>query len=361
MACRAKHRPRVGVNARPDAPAELPRNIAYWAGEALRERRVQCCGNTVFLPWVGAAPGMRYVKDMASLGLRSVQMVLPATRTLEGAGFAVRRPFPTRVIEQIDPFLLLDEMGPSDHRPGEARGAPDHPHRGFETVTLLLDGEMEHRDSHGNAGRLRPGDVQWMTAGAGVVHSELPAERIVREGGRMHGFQLWVNLPAGEKWVRPRYQDLRAAALQVARTEDGEGEVWVIAGEALGAAAATRTHTPILALDVKLGPASRLDQPVPRGWNALAYVFGGRARVGRDRRVVQDGSLAVLAHDGDALRLEGDGVPGRVLLLAGEPIREPVVRYGPFVMNTEQEIMQAIEDYRAGRMGEIAAEIAPAP
>jgi hypothetical protein len=297
---------------------------------------------------------------MASLGLRSVRAVVPSTRTLEGAGFAVRRPFPSRVLADVDPFLLLDEMGPSDHGPGEARGAPDHPHRGFETVTLLLDGELEHRDSHGNAGRIRPGEAQWMTAGAGVVHSELPAPRVLRDGGRMHGFQIWVNLPRAQKWLRPRYQDLRAGAIPVPASEDGRARVRVVAGEALGASAPTRTHTPILVLDVELEPGGRVEQPVPRGWNALAYVYQGRALVGRDRRPVADGGMALLHGDGDALALEGDA-RSRVLVLAGEPLREPVARYGPFVMSTEEEILQAIADYRAGRMGEIPAELSPSP
>ncbi len=289
---------------------------------------------------------------------RPVRMTLRATDTLEGEGFRVRRPFPTRALEDLDPFMLLDEMGPTDARPGEAKGAPDHPHRGFETVTYLLAGEMVHRDSHGGAGRIGPGDVQWMTAGDGVVHSELPGERILAEGGRMHGFQLWVNLPARDKRARPRYQDLRAASIPVARTPDGRASVKVIAGEALGAAAPTRTHTPILYLHGSLAPGGRLEQPVPGGWNAFAYVFSGRARVGREGRLARPGDLVVLDREGGPVVLAADagGDPAELLLAAGEPIGEPVVRYGPFVMNTREEIVEAIEDYRAGRMGEIAAE-----
>jgi redox-sensitive bicupin YhaK (pirin superfamily) len=294
-------------------------------------------------------------------GSRSVRMVLPAWHGLEGAGFEVRRPFPGRAVAHLDPFVLLDEMGPTDNAPGEAVGAPDHPHRGFETVTYLLDGELEHRDSWGNAGRLRPGDVQWMTAGAGVVHSELPAPRIVRDGGRMHGFQLWVNLPRSEKLTPPRYQDLRAVGIPAVRSGDGRAEVRIVAGEALGVHAGTRTHTPILYLHVSLAPGGRIEQPVPRGWNVLVYVFGGRARIGRDLRVVPDGDLAVLAKDGDALVLESDGGRAELLVLAGEPLGEPVLQYGPFVMSTEEEILQAIEDYRAGRMGEIAPALSPPP
>ncbi len=299
---------------------------------------------------------------MASRGDgRSVRMVLQASEQLEGGGFRVRRPFPGRTVDQLDPFLLLDEMGPMDLGPGEAKGAPDHPHRGFETVTYLLSGEMEHRDSHGHAGRLAPGDVQWMTAGAGVVHSEMPSPRFLREGGRMHGFQLWVNLPARDKRARPRYQDLRADAIPVVRGDGGRAVVRVIAGESLGAAATTRTHTPILDLHVSLAPGGRLDQPLPPGWNGFAYVFDGVAEVGRDARKVRSGQAAVLDLDGASVALAAteETGPAEVLLAAGEPLREPVARYGPFVMNTEQEILEAFQDYRAGRMGAIEAEPAP--
>ncbi len=289
---------------------------------------------------------------------RPVRMTVRATETLEGGGFKVRRPFPTRVLEDLDPFMLLDEMGPTDAAPGEAKGAPDHPHRGFETVTYLLSGELVHRDSHGGAGRIGPGDVQWMTAGDGVVHSEMPGERILAEGGRMHGFQLWVNLPAKDKRARPRYQDLRAAAIPVVRAPDGLATVRVIAGAALGASAPTRTHSPILYLHVSLAPGGTLEQAVPSGWNAFAYVFAGRARVGREGRLARSGELVVLEREGGPVVLaagEG-GAAAELLLAAGEPIGEPVVRYGPFVMTTEQEIVEAIEDYRAGRMGQIEAE-----
>jgi redox-sensitive bicupin YhaK (pirin superfamily) len=201
-----------------------------------------------------------------------------------------------------------------------------------------------------------------MTAGAGIVHSELPTARIMREGGRMHGFQLWVNLPASLKMTRPRYQDLRAAAMPAVPTPDGKGRLLLVSGEALGTAAATRTHTPILYLHASLDPGGVAEVPVPHGWNAAAYVFKGRAEVGPDEgRPVSSGQLALLAHDGDAVRLAGGPDGAELLLLAGEPIREEVVHYGPFVMNTEQEIMEAIADYRAGRMGEIPPEVsAPA-
>jgi len=300
---------------------------------------------------------------MAKDGLRPVRMTVRATETKEGAGFDVRRPFPTRALDHLDPFLLLDEMGPSDLGPGEAKGAPDHPHRGFETVTYLLAGEMVHRDSQGNTGRLRPGDVQWMTAGEGVVHSEMPGSGILAAGGRMHGFQLWVNLPSRDKRTRPRYQDLRAEAIPVVRTEDGLATVRAIAGGALGVSAPARTHTPILYLHVSLSPGGRFVQPVPEGWNVFAYVFAGRARVGAEARVARAGEIVVLEPKGGPVALAADGAGGaELLLLGGEPLGEPIARYGPFVMNTEAEIHEAFADYRAGRMGTIAPEVvAPSP
>jgi quercetin 2,3-dioxygenase len=289
--------------------------------------------------------------------LRSVRMTVRAIEAQEGAGFVVHRPFPTRVLDQVDPFLLLDEMGPSELGPGEAKGAPDHPHRGFETVTYLLEGEMEHRDSHGHAGRIGPGDVQWMTAGAGVVHSEMPTPRFQATGGRMHGFQLWVNLPAREKRARPRYQDLRADTIPVARADEGRAVARVVAGSALGASAPTRTFTPILALHVSLAPGGRVEIPVPAGWNPFVYVFGGAAMVGAEARSARVGDLVVLAADEGVVAASAEGdATAELLVVAGEPLREPVVRYGPFVMNTEAEIHEAIADYRSGRMGEIAPE-----
>ncbi len=290
--------------------------------------------------------------------LRSVLAVITATDTLEGAGFRVRRPFPTRPLDHLDPFLLLDEMGPMESKPGEAKGAPDHPHRGFETVTYLLSGEFVHRDSHGGGGTIRPGEVQWMTAGAGVVHSEMPSAAFQKSGGLMHGFQLWVNLPRAEKLSPPRYQGLGGATLPTASSADGLAEVKVIAGEALGARAATATHTPILYLHATLRPGGTLGLPVAAGWNAFAYVFEGKVRVGRDGRVAPAGTMVILKDDGAEVALAADGdAVAQVLVLAGRPIGEPVARYGPFVMTTEQELREAFDDYQAGRMGRIPAEV----
>jgi len=287
--------------------------------------------------------------------IRPVEYRLAARRTVEGGGFVVRRPFPTPEMSTFDPFLLLDEMGPVDYAPGQAVGAPDHPHRGFETVTYLLDGEFEHEDSAGNRGRLTPGDIQWMTAGRGVIHSEMPSARIRREGGRVHGFQVWVNLPARDKMRAPRYQDVTAAELPVARTPDGLATVKVIAGEALGVAARVETLTPILYFDATVRPDGRVELDVPPAFNVAAYVYDGEARIG-EGTVAPSGTFAMLgAGDRVAISCAADATgDARVLVLGGEPLDEPVARYGPFVMNTEAEIQQAIADFRSGRFGEIA-------
>ncbi len=287
---------------------------------------------------------------------RTVLRVIPSVRTVEGAGFVVRRPFPVGGIDQLDPFLLLDEMGPVDQPPGRAKGAPDHPHRGFETVTYLLEGEAEHEDSAGNRGRLGPGDVQWMTAGRGVVHSEMPSRRLQEEGGRMHGFQLWVNLPARDKMIAPRYQEIPSTRLPRAQSADGKARVTVIAGEALGASAVIETRTPIAYHDWTLDPGADLEVTLPETFRGFAYVFSGSARVGATQHKVPDGGCAVFG-EGGALSLANDAdatQSSRLLLIAGQPLREPMARYGPFVMSTRDELVQAFEDYEAGRMGRIA-------
>jgi hypothetical protein len=286
-----------------------------------------------------------------------VTNIVNASRQLEGAGFVVNRPFPSQGMALVDPFLLLDEMGPMELAPGEAKGAPDHPHRGFETVTYMISGKMEHRDSHGNAGRLGPGDVQWMTAGAGVVHSEMPAEDFQRQGGRMHGFQLWVNLPQRDKMIRPHYQEIPAGGIPVATSADGKATVRVIAGESMGKQAVINTRTPIVYLHFTLQPGASVVQPVPAEYNAFAYVFSGEGRLGREAKTATEHQMVMFAGDGEAVTLaapESASGPLEVLLIAGAPLREPVARYGPFVMNTKEEIIKAFEDYREGRMGEIA-------
>ena len=289
-----------------------------------------------------------------SLKARSVKRVVPTIRTLEGGGFVVRRPFPTTALADVDPFLLLDHMGPFDSAPGEAKGAPDHPHRGFETVTYLLEGGFQHEDSAGNAGKLGPGDVQWMTAGAGVVHSEMPSDEVQAKGGRIHGVQLWVNLPRKSKMAKPRYQGIPAARIPKV-TRDGV-TVRVIAGEAYGASAVIETHTPIFYFHASIAAGARFGERVPDGFTAMAYVLSGEARATSDRgdRKVIEGELAIFGADGDAVSIVADTAT-EVLIIGGVPLREPVARYGPFVMNTQAEILQAFEDYRAGRMGAIHA------
>ncbi len=284
--------------------------------------------------------------------VREVAEVIAAERHVEGGGFVVRRPFPTQNVSLVDPFLLIDEMGPVDYAPGEALGAPDHPHRGFETVTYVLEGELEHEDSAGHRGALKAGDVQWMTAGAGIVHSEMPSRDLRTQGGRVHGFQIWVNLPARLKMTQPRYQEVPAAKIPAAATSDGRARVRVVAGEALGVVAAIETHTPIVYQDWSLDRDADVSVDIGAEQQAIVYVFQGSVKVGNEGREIQDGQLAVLGA-GDAVRLRAADAGGRLLLLAGVPLREPVARYGPFVMNSEQEIASAVRDYRSGRMGEI--------
>ncbi len=281
---------------------------------------------------------------------RSVAQLVHATPQLEGEGMIVTRPFPTARLDHLDPFLLLDRMGPVTHAPGEAKGAPDHPHRGFETVTYVLEGAIEHEDSQGNRGLIGPGDVQWMTAGSGVIHSELPSEELRRGGGRMHGFQLWVNLPRRDKMMAPRYQELRAADIPRATSEEGKVSVTVIAGESLGTKATIDTRTPIIYLHVRLQPGARFTQAVPETYNAFAFVIGGEAAFGD--RVARENDAVLFERDGDTVVVTSES-GAELLLIAGVPLHEPVARYGPFVMNTVGEIRQAMLDYQSGRFGEI--------
>jgi hypothetical protein len=297
-------------------------------------------------------------EETRAAGTRAVAGVVNSIETLEGGGFLVRRPFPKASFSEFDPFLLLDEMGPMELAPGEAKGAPDHPHRGFETVTYLLSGEMEHKDSRGHAGRLRAGDVQWMTAGAGVIHSEMPSKEFSRDGGRMHGFQLWVNLPKRDKMMNPRYQEIPGSQIPKATSADGLVRVSVIAGEAMGEKAVIETRTPIIYLHYRIEPGGAATQQVPGPYNAFAYIVKGDGLFGAERERAGDGQMVLFAQDGDEVGIEnpaGAKTTLEVLLIAGVPLNEPVARYGPFVMNTEAEIRQAIEDFRQGRMGAISA------
>ena len=289
-------------------------------------------------------------------GTRTVAGIVNSIETLEGGGFLVHRPFPKASFSEFDPFLLLDEMGPMEVAPGEAKGAPDHPHRGFETVTYLLSGEMEHKDSRGHAGRLRAGDVQWMTAGAGVVHSEMPSAQFQRTGGRLHGFQLWVNLPSRDKMTTPRYQEIPGSQIPKATSADGLVSVSVIAGAAMDQQAVIETQTPIIYLHYTIEPGGVITQKVPAPYNGFAYVVEGEGLFGAEGERGKDGQMVLFAPDGDEVRIENSAdakATLEVLLIAGVPLNEPIARYGPFVMNTEAEIHQAFEDYRLGKMGAI--------
>jgi len=285
---------------------------------------------------------------------RPVQSIVTAHQTFEGGGFPVHRPFPQPGADlgATDPFLMLDEMGPIHYGPGEAKGAPDHPHRGFETVTYLFDGEMEHRDSTGGGGLLRGGDTQWMTAGAGLVHSEEPTAAMLRDGGLMHGIQLWVNLPRADKLVPPRYQDLSGDKLTLARSRDGRTLLRLVAGELGGQRGPGSTHTPIVYAHASVEAGGRLALDWPADYNALVYVLRGEVRLGGDSRVVGEHQLAVLGRDGDAIVIEAD-TSADLLLLGGRPLREPVAWYGPFVMNTKQEIVDSLELFERGELGAI--------
>lgn len=296
------------------------------------------------------------IDPTAPLGrVREVTSVVPAHRQLEGAGFAVYRPFPTTGFDMLDPFLMLDEKEPQVYAPGEAKGAPDHPHRGFETVSYVLDGETEHSDSLGNRGIIRTGDVQWMTAGDGIVHCEMPSERIQREGGRTHGFQVWVNLPSHLKRTTPRYQSIEAADIPIAAGAGWQAKV--IAGDILGVTGPAGTHTPIVYAHLTIAPGATLDVELPSDHQAGVYVFDGAGEVGADARPVAQHELAVLAAEPGGIRLAAPSdaaQPVEALLLAGVPIGEPVARHGPFVMNSRDELIEAVEDFQAGRMGTIA-------
>tara|TARA_B100000315_G_C14595513_1_gene598850 strand:- start:333 stop:1208 length:876 start_codon:yes stop_codon:yes gene_type:complete len=287
---------------------------------------------------------------------RYVEQIVTAHYQREGGGFMVRRPMPTRNLPLMDPFLLLDELGPVVYAPGEAIGAPDHPHRGFETVTYLLQGGIEHKDSAGHVGRLGAGDVQWMTAGSGIVHSEMPTQQFFQEGGAMHGFQLWVNLPAALKTLVPRYQEIPREKIPHGLSKDGLAHVVVIAGRALGVEGVIDTHTSVHYQDWTLKPGADVLTDVDSKHSVGVYVFSGQIKVGCDLQHINAGQFAVL-REGLLVRLvvlPEERTEARLLLLAGLPVNEPVVRHGPFVMSTEEELQQAVLDYQSGRMGKIS-------
>lgn len=284
---------------------------------------------------------------MTTTVLRSIKQVIGSKRAVEGGGFVVRRPFPTQEIDHIDPFLLLDEMGPVNYEPGKAMGAPSHPHRGFETVTYLIHGAIEHQDTTGTRAVIRSGGVQWMTAGSGVVHSEEPTEEMMKHGGQMHGFQLWVNLPAKQKMAPPRYQGYEADELANVSLPNG-GLIKVVAGEVHGAVGPVETTSPMTYAHAVLEPGDIVEWTPPAGHTALVHVFDGSVTV--NDRIISEGNLVVFERTAGQVRVLAHDLRAQALLIGGLPIGEPVSRYGPFVMNTRQEIVQAVEDYQSGQL-----------
>jgi len=301
-----------------------------------------------------ALPGLT-VPD-SPVTVRRVKSVSTAPRGYEGEGFPVRRAFAGVDLADLDPFIHMDQMGEVEYAPGEPRGTSWHPHRGFETVTYMIDGTFEHQDSNGGGGLITNGDTQWMTAGSGILHIERPPEAMVASGGLFHGLQLWVNLPGRDKMIQPRYQDIRASSVALLRSPDGGALLRLIAGDLDGHRGPGSTYTPIDIVHATVQPGAQVDIPWRADFNALVYVLSGAGRVGAERRPVESGQLAVLAA-GDTIRVAGGarGPAMDVYVMGGRPIREPVAHYGPFVMNTRAELIQAFEDYQAGRLGAVPA------
>ena len=295
---------------------------------------------------------------------RRVRSVTTAPSGFEGEGFPVRRAFAGVDLRDLDPFIHMDQMGEVEYAPGEPKGTSWHPHRGFETVTYIIDGTFEHADSHGGGGTISNGDTQWMTAGGGVLHIERPPEHLVLSGGLFHGLQLWVNLPKAQKWVEPRYQDLRADASVLLASPDAGAFLRVIAGDVAGHTGPGSTYTPMAMVHATVSPGATLDLPWRPDFNALVYVLSGAGSVGIDRAPIRTGQLAVLG-PGDTIAVNGavhqeSRTPALdVVILGGAPIQEPIAMYGPFVMNTRQEVMDAFTDFQAGRLGSIPAQRLP--
>ncbi len=301
--------------------------------------------------------------DPATIVDRPVRSVTTAPAGFEGEGFPVRRAFAGLDMATLDPFLHMDQMGEVDYAPGEPRGTSWHPHRGFETVTYIIDGTFRHQDSNGGGGLITNGDTQWMTAGGGILHIEAPPEELVVTGGLFHGVQLWVNLPRANKWNPPRYQDLRSGDTVLLSSPDGGALVRLIAGDVDGHRGPGSTFTPITLIHATVSPGARLVLPWRADFNALAYVLAGHGSVGSARRPVRTGQLAAFgpAGPGGSVTVAADTAQDShtpnldVLVLGGLPIREPVAHYGPFVMNTRAELQQAFADYQAGRLGVVPA------
>src|SRR5690349_17142514 len=299
--------------------------------------------------------------DPAATRARPVSSITTAPQGYEGEGFPVRRAFAGVSQRALVPFIHMDQMGEVDYAPGEPKGTPWHPHRGFETVTYMIDGEMAHQDSHGGGGLITNGDTQWMTAGAGILHIETPPEHLVASGGLFHGLQLWVNLPRAQKFAEPRYQDITAGKVALLAGEDGGSLVRVIAGEVAGQHGPGSTYTPITIVHATVAPGATLTLPWRPDFNALVYALSGDGTVGAEGASIGSGQLAVHGAGGTLVlsadrRQDARHAAGLdVYILGGQPIREPVFAYGPFVMNTRAEVVQAFEDYQAGRLGSVPA------
>lgn len=303
------------------------------------------------LPRVSADPTLR---------ARKVKTITTAPSGFEGEGFPVRRAFAGVDMAELDPFVHLDQMGEVEYAPGEPKGTPWHPHRGFETVTYIIDGIFDHRDNNGGGGRISNGDTQWMTAGAGILHIETPPESLVMSGGLFHGFQLWVNLPAAKKWSPPAYQDLRASEVALLASHDGGALIRVIAGTVDGHSGPGSTQTPISLVHATLQPGAELRLPWRKDYNALVYTLAGAGYVGEEARPVRMGQLTVFG-EGDSIVVRAADVQEsrspemELFILGGQPIKEPVAWMGPFVMNTKAEVLQAFEDFQKGLLGTIPA------
>ena len=295
---------------------------------------------------------------------RSVRSVTTAPSGTEGEGFPVRRAFAGVDLRDLDPFVHMDQMGEVEYAPGEPKGTAWHPHRGFETVTYIMDGTFEHQDSHGGGGVISNGDTQWMTAGGGLLHIERPPESLVMSGGLFHGLQLWVNLPKADKWLEPKYQDLRAGESTLLTTPDGGALIRVIAGEVAGHTGPGSTYTPMAMMHATVAPGATVRLPWRRDFNALVYVLSGAGSVGAEKRPVRTGQAALFG-PGDTISVSGnDKQESRlagldVVILGGQPIREPIAWAGPFVMNTRAEVLQAFEDYQKGKLGVVPATYVP--
>lgn len=306
----------------------------------------------------------RVIADLPDREDRAPISVTTAPRGFEGEGFPVHRAFEGVDKRLLDPFIHMDQMGEVEYAPGEPKGTPWHPHRGFETVTYMLDGVFDHADSHGGGGSITDGDTQWMTAGSGLLHIEAPPEWLVQKGGLFHGLQLWVNLPKALKMSDPHYQDLRASEVGLASTPDAGALIRIIAGEVDGVKGPGSTKTPMAMVHATVLPGAQMRLPWRTDFNALVYVMAGHGHVGQARQPVGPGQLAVLGHGetitvGANQQQEGRHPALEVVLLGGLPIREPIAWAGPFVMNTRAEVMQAFEDYQKGLLGTIPSVKVP--